>query len=300
MIDELDGMAVFLAVAESKGFRAAGERLGVSGSAVSQALRRLEARLGVALVQRTTRSVRLTEAGERIYTAALPALDQVRAAIMAVGELADQPRGTLRLSVSGSAESFLSGPTLQGFLSAYPEVRLDIIVGGDPVDIVAEGYDAGVRLGEMIDQDMHVVAASGEQRLVVVGAPAYLASHPAPRHPRDLAAHTCIIWRAAPGAVPYRWEFTDPEDGHDFTVAIEGRVATNDLSLMARLARAGVGLTMLMEEVVRALIERGELVPVLEAYSTPFPGFYLYYPQRRQASPPLRALLDYLRRLRPS
>lgn len=158
----------------------------------------------------------------------------------------------------------------------------------------------GSACGEMIDQDMHVVAASGEQRLIVVGAPAYLASHPALRHPRDLAAHPCIIWRAGPGAVSYRWEFTDPEHGHDFAVAIEGRVATNDLALMSRLARAGVGLTMLMEEVVHARIERGELVPVLETYSTPFPGFYLYYPQRRQASPPLRALLDYLGRLRPS
>jgi DNA-binding transcriptional LysR family regulator len=295
MIDDLDGMAVFIAVVEARGFRAAGERLGVSGSAVSQALRRLEARLGVALVQRTTRSVRLTEAGERLYAAVRPALDEVRAAIMAVGELADQPRGTLRPSVSGSAQSFLSGPTLDGFLRAYPAVRLDLMVGGDPVDIVAEGYDAGVRLGEMIDQDMHVVAASGEQRLVVIGAPAYLASHPAPQHPRDLAAHTCIIWRSGPDAVPYRWEFTDPEDGHDFAVAMEGRVATNDLSLMVRLAHDGVGLTMLMEEVVRAHIEQGELVPVLEAYSTPFPGFYLYYPQRRQASPALRALLDHLR-----
>src|SRR3982751_2186500 len=140
MADELDGVGTLVAVAEAKGFRAAGERLGVSGSAVSQALRRLEERLGVALVQRTTRSVRLTEAGERLYAAVRPALDEVRAAVESVGELADQPRGTLRLSVSASAESFLRGPTIAGLLRAYLEVQLDLIVGRGPADIVAGGF----------------------------------------------------------------------------------------------------------------------------------------------------------------
>jgi DNA-binding transcriptional LysR family regulator len=296
MTDELDGIATFVAVAEAKGFRAAGARLGVSGSAVSQTIRRLEERLGVALVQRTTRSVRLTEAGERLYASLRPALDEVRAAVLAVGELADQPRGTLRLSVSGSAESFLRGETLEGFAAEYPEVRLDIIVGSEPTDIVAGGYDAGIRLGEMIDQDMIAVPASGPQRLVVVGAPAYFARHPVPAHPRDLTSHACINWHAGPGAAPYRWEFT--EGGHDFSVAFEARVVTNDIPVIVRLARAGVGLAMVMEEVVRPLVQGGELVPVLEEFSTPFPGFYLYYPHRRHASPALRALIDYLLRTR--
>ena len=296
MTDELDGIPIFVAVAEAKGFRAAGKRLGISGSAVSQSLRRLEERLGVALVQRTTRSVRLTEAGERLFAAVGPALNDLRAAVVAVGELADQPRGTVRLSVSGSAETFLRGPSLDGFIAAYPGVKLDIIVGGDPPDIVAAGFDAGVRLGEMIDQDMIAVPASGLQRMVVVGSPAYLARHGAPGHPRDLGAHSCINWHGALGAGPYRWEFT--EDGHDFSVAVDARVLTNDIALMLRLARTGVGLTMVMEELVRPAIERGELVAVLEAFSTPFPGFYLYYPQRRQASPTLRALIDHLRRAR--
>jgi DNA-binding transcriptional LysR family regulator len=296
MDDDLGGISTFVAVAEAKGFRVAGTRLGVSGSAVSQALRRLEERLGVALVLRTTRSVRLTEAGERLYASVRPALDEVRAAVQAVGEMADEPRGTLRLSVSGSAESFLRGPTLEGFLRAYPQVQLDLIVGRGPADIVAGGFDAGVQLGEMIDQDMIAVPASGRQRLVVVGAPTYLARHGIPAHPRELPSHACISWRAGTGATPYRWEFT--EDGHDFSVAFDSRVVTNDIPLMVRLARAGVGLTMLMEEVVRPLIERGELVPVLEEFSTPFPGFYLYYPQRRHTSPSLRALIDYLLRMR--
>jgi DNA-binding transcriptional LysR family regulator len=296
MEDDLDGISTFVAVAEAKGFRAAGARLGVSGSAVSQALRRLEERLGVALVQRTTRSVRLTEAGERLYASVRPALDEVRAAIQAVGEMADEPRGMVRLTVAASAESFLRGPVLEGFLAAHPHVSLDIIVGSEPVDIVAAGYDAGVRLGEMIDEDMIAVPASGPQRMLVVGAPSYLARRGAPAHPRELTAHTCINWHAGVSASPYRWEFT--EDGHDFSVGFQARVVTNDVPLMVRLARAGVGLAMVVEEVVRPVIERGELVPVLEEFSTPFPGYYLYYPARRQASPALRALIDHLLALR--
>jgi DNA-binding transcriptional LysR family regulator len=294
----LDGIEMFVAVVKAKGFRAAGKQLGVSGAAVSQALRRLEERLGVVLVQRTTRSVRLTEAGERLYAAVLPALDEVQAAIVAVGEMADRPRGTLRLNVTSAADAFLSGPTLGGFLKRYPEVRLDVIVSNRPADIVAGGYDAGVRLGEVIDQDMITVPVSGRIRLIVVGAPEYFARHPAPAHPRDLPAHDCLNWRAGSDQAPYAWEFT--EDGHDFSVAFEARVVTNDPPLNLRLALAGVGLALAREDVVRPHIERGELVPVLEEFSTPFPGFYLYYPARRQASPALRALIDYLLQMRQS
>jgi DNA-binding transcriptional LysR family regulator len=298
MTDELDGISMFLAVVEAKGFRAAGQRLGVSGSALSQAVRRLEERLGVTLLQRTTRSIRLTDAGERFYAAVRPAVDEVRAAVVAVGELADQPRGTLRLSVSSTAVSFLRGPTLREFLRAYPDVELDLIVEEEEVDIVARGYDAGVRLGEVIDQDMITVPASAPQRLLVLGAPSYFATHPEPAHPRDLAAHTCINWRTGPDAAPYHWEFT--ENGHDFSVTVPARVVTNDFVLMMQLANAGLGLTMGLEDIVRPYVERGDLVPVLEEFSTPFPGFYLYYPQRRQASPPLRALIDYLLQIRQS
>lgn len=208
MADDLDGIAVFVAVAEEKGFRAAGRRLGVSGSAVSHALRRLEERLGVALAYRTTRSVRLTEAGERLYRAVRPALDEVQTALAEVRELGEEPRGTLRLNVSSAAESFLGGPMLAGFLAAYPEVRLDLVVSEHPGEIVAAGYDAGVGLGEVIEQDMIAVPVSGDMRLVVVGAPSYFARHPVPEHPRDLVRHSCINWRPGPDAPPYRWEFT--------------------------------------------------------------------------------------------
>ena len=296
MTDDLDGMAVFVAVAEAKGFRAAGERLHVTGSAVSQALRRLEERLGLALVQRTTRSVRLTEAGERLYAAARPALDDLRTAVAALGELGTEVRGTLRLQVAGAAERILSGPLLAGFLGAHRQVRLEVLVSDEPLDIVAEGYDGGIRLGEVIDRDMIAVPVSGDLRLIVVGAPSYFANRKKPKHPRDLVEHDCINWHPTAKAPPYRWEFT--EKGRDFSVDVRARVLTNDPALNVRLARAGAGLTLGDEGRVREGVASGDLVPVLEEFSTPFPGFYLYYPQRRQASPALRALVEYLQQQR--
>jgi len=296
MREALDGLDIFVAVAEAHGFRAAGDRLGITGSAVSQALRRLEERVGVALVQRTTRSVRLTEAGERLYAAARPALDDLRAAVTAVGELGAEPHGTIRLHVARAAEAFLSSELLAGFLAAQPHVALDVYISDEPLDIVAEGYDAGIRLGEVIDRDMIAVPISGELRLVVVGSPSYFARHPEPKHPRDLVKHECINWHPTADAAPYRWEFT--EKGRDFSVDVRARVLTNDPALNVRLAVAGAGLTLADQRRSREAIAAGELVPVLEEFSTPFPGFYLYYPQRRQASPALRAFVDYLRAAR--
>jgi len=296
MADDFDGMAVLVAVAEAKGFRAAGERLGVSGSAVSQSLRKLEERLGVPLVQRTTRSVRLTEAGERMYGAARRALDELREASDAVGELGGAPRGTLRLHVAGAALGFLSASLIAGYLAEHVHVRLDLFISDEPLDIVAEGFDAGIRLGEVIDRDMIAVPVSGDLRLVVVGAPSYLAKHGTPAHPRELVEHECINWHPTAGAPAYRWEFT--EDGRDFAVDVGGRVLTNDPTLNVRLALEGVGLTLADESRSREGIRSGALVAVLDEFSTPFPGFYLYYPQRRLASAALRGLVEYLRRAR--
>lgn len=293
MADVIDGVPEFVAVVEAGGFRAAGRQLGVSGTALSKALRQLEQRLGVTLLLRTTRSVRLTEAGETFYAAARQALDALQAAAEEVGELADEPRGTLRLNIASGADGFLRGPALPGFLRAYPEVRLDVIVSEEVNDIVAAGYEAAIRLGEVIEQDMVAVPASGPQRMVVVGSPAYFARHPRPRHPRDLGGHACISWRPGPGAPPYRWEFTEP-GGEDFSVALPSRVLANDFTLMMRLVTAGLGLTIGMSDGVQPYVERGEVVPVLEEFCPPFAGYYLYYPQRRQASPALRALIGYL------
>jgi DNA-binding transcriptional LysR family regulator len=296
MMNELDGITTFVAVAEARGFRAAGERLGLSHSAVSQALRRLEERLGVTLVQRTTRSVRLTEAGERLYVAVRPALEEVRGAVAGVGELADVLRGTLRLHTSTVAETTFVGSLLTEFLTAHPHVRLDIVASDAPVDIVAEGYDAGIQLGEVIDKDMITVPVTGDLRLAVVAAPSYFARRGVPAHPRELTQHDCLNWHATAEAPPYRWEFT--ENGRDFAVAVPARVLSTDASLNRRLAIAGLGVTLSFESHVRDAVERGQLVSILEEFCAPFPGYYLYYPQRRQASRALRALIDHLQRWR--
>jgi len=296
MTPDLAGITVFVTVAEARSFRAASERLGVTRSAVSQAIRRLEERMGVVLVQRTTRSVHLTEVGERLYQSVRPALDDLGSAMEAVSEMRGQPSGIVRLTVSSIAERFLSGSLLAGFLAAYPDIQLDITVTDEEFDIVAEGFDAGVRLGEVIEQDMIAVPVSAEQRHMVVASPVYLTRHGAPAHPRDLPKHHCIGWRPNPQVAPYRWEFT--ESGRDFAVDVNPRVTTNDMRVMIRLACAGAGLTFGMEETFRPYIARAELVPLLEAFCPPFPGFYLYYPNRRNLPLKLRVLVDYLRKRR--
>ena len=293
MADELDGMATFVAVAEAKGFRAAGERLGVSHSAVSQALRRLEERLDVPLVRRTTRSVHLTEAGERLYASVRPALDEVRAAVAAVGELGDQPRGLLRVHTASAAETLIGESFLAGFLAEHPHVQLDLVLSDAPVDIVAEGFDAGIQLGEVIDKDMIAVPVTGDLRLAVVGAPSYFARRNAPTHPRELIEHDCLNWHPTADAPPYRWEFT--ENGRDFSVAVPARVLSTDAAINRRLAIAGLGITLAYEGHVRGALAEGQLVSVLEEFCAPFPGYYLYYPQRRQASRALRALIEHVR-----
>jgi DNA-binding transcriptional LysR family regulator len=293
MTDDLEGLSVFMAVAETRSFRAASERLGVTRSAVSQRIQRLEDRLGIALVQRTTRSVRLTEAGEQLFESAGPALAEAANALRAVREARSAPSGTLRLTVSSIAESFLSGGLLAGFLAAFPDIALDITVTDDEYDIVQAGYDAGVRLGEVIERDMIAVPVSAEQRQFPVASPGYLALHGEPAHPRDLVGHVCIGWRPGPGIAPYRWEFT--ENGRDFDVAVEPRVTTNDMNMMIRLAVSDAGITFGMEETFRAHIARGELVPILTEFCPPFPGFYLFFPRRQHQPQKLRALVDYLK-----
>ena len=296
MSEDLNAMAVFVAVADAKSFTAAGKRLGVSASAVSQAVRKIEGQLGVPLLQRSTRSVRLTEAGERLYAAAAPALEDVRTAVAALGEMSSEPRGTLRLHVSTGAVDFLRGPLVADFLAAHPHVRLAVEVNDERVDVVAGGYDAGIEIGEVIDRDMIIVPVSGDLELAIVGAPSYFARHPAPNHPRDLTAHVCINWHRTPDDPPYRWEFTEKE--RDFSVSVDSRVLSNDTGFNLRLAAAGAGLAVSYVDMVREWVERGELVRVLGAYCPPFPGCFLYYPQRRQASPPLRALVEHLLRTR--
>jgi DNA-binding transcriptional LysR family regulator len=290
---DMNLLPLFQAVAEEDNFRAAADRLGVTRSAVSQGIRRLEDGIGTALVTRTTRSVRLTEAGEKLRAA----LSQPMADItVALEHLAaeDQPRGLLKLAVTSIAEDFLSGPLLSRFAEANPAVTIDVTVTDEEFDIVAAGFDAGVRLGEVIEQDMIAVPVGGDQREAVVAAPAYLARHGGPSHPRDLIHHRCIGWRPAPNVAPHRWEFA--KNGVEFDVAVEPQITTNDLHLMLRSALCGAGITFALRETFRPYVERGELVWLLEDFLPPFPGFYLYYPQRRNMAPKLRALVEHVRR----
>ncbi|HTE79442.1 MAG TPA: LysR family transcriptional regulator [Reyranella sp.] len=296
MEPDLNALAVFALVAEERSFRAAANRLGVTRSAVSQTIRRLEGNLGIALVLRTTRSVSLTEAGERLYVEIAPAVAEMRAALEKTGTLTRRPRGRLRLAVSSIAEHFLSGPFVAGFAEANPEVELDITVTDEEFDIVAEGYDAGVRLGEVIEQDMIAVPVAGDERQLAVCAPSYRDRFGVPLHPAELALHSCIGWRPSPKAAPYRWEFA--EGGKEFSVAVAPKITTNDMALMIKLAAAGAGITFGMEESFRPSIERRELAPILEEYCPYFAGFYLYYPTRRNIAPKLRVLIDYLQHKR--
>lgn len=291
---DLNTLAVFALVAEERSFRAAAGRLGVTRSAVSQTIRRLEENLGIALVLRTTRSVSLTEAGERLQARIAPAVAEMRAALENAEALTGRPRGRLRLAVSSIAERFLAGRLLAGFLREYPDVELDITVTDEEFDIVAEGYDAGVRLGEVIAQDMIAIPIVGEERQLAVCAPSYRDRLGVPSHPAELASHACIGWRPSPKSAPYRWEFA--EAGKEFSVAVPSTVTTNDMELMIKLAVAGAGISFGMEESFRPAIRRGELIPVLEDYCPYFPGFYLYYPSRRNTAPKLRALIDHVKR----
>lgn len=294
MEPDLRALSAFVLVAEQRSFRAGAERLGVTRSAVSQTIRRLEESLGIALLQRTTRSVSLTEAGERLLAAVAPAVTDMRAALENTAGLTGRPRGRLRLAVSSIAERFLSGPWLASFCECHPEVELDVTVTDAAFDIVAEGYDAGVRLGEVIEQDMIAVPVAGDERQLAVCAPSYRDRFGVPAHPAGLASHSCIGWRPSPEAAPYRWEFA--EAGRDFSVAVAPKITTNDMALMIRLAIAGAGITFGMEQSFRPAIARGELVPLLQDYCPYFAGFYLFYPNRRQLAPKLRVLVEHLQR----
>ncbi|MBY3210010.1 LysR family transcriptional regulator [Rhizobium laguerreae] len=293
MAIDLKLVSVFLAVADAKSFRGAAERLGLTHSAVSQAIRRMEDRMGVALIQRTTRSVSLTEAGMRLYERVGPAVAEVELALDDAQDRGSQPTGLLRLAVSSIAERFISGPLLASFTHAYPGVQVDVNVTDEEFDIVAEGYDAGVRLGEVIEQDMIAVPVSGNQRQLVVAAPSYLERFGRPANPSELSRHCCIGWRPAPDVAPYRWEFE--ENGREFDVAVNPRITTNDMGVMVRTACAGGGVTFGMEETFRPYLDRGELVSLMEDYLPPFPGFFLYFADRRNLPPKLRALVDHVR-----
>ncbi len=293
MQDDLSGLTALLCVADKRSFTAAAAELRVTPSAISQSIRALEQRVGVRLLQRTTRSVGLTEAGERFLSRLKPAMDGVKDAFASLSELRDRPAGLLRITLPRLGYESVVAPRLTDFLARYPDIQLDLSIDDALVDVVKEGFDLGLRIGEMLQREMISVRASADMRIAVVASPEYFAKHGKPKHPRDLQSHDCINYRRRALGVVARWEFT--EHGKDFQVAVEGRVLLNDGDLMVDAALRGVGIAYVMESTVRGALAERRLVRVLEAFCTPFPGLFLYYPSRAQIAPKVQAFVDFFR-----
>jgi len=280
-----------LAVSRHRSFRAAASELSVSTSALSHSIAGLEARIGVRLFNRTTRSVSLSEAGAQFVQNVAPALSTIRDALEQAGSFRDTPSGTLRINTSvGAAHQAM--PVFVAFLQRYPDMKLDIVTEGRLIDIVVEGFDAGIRLLETVPQDMIAVPFGERQRFAVVGSPAYFSGHKPPRTPADLAAHRCIRSRMPSGSI-YQWEF----ERHGQTVRIDGdgALTLDEPGMMLAAARAGLGLAYLTEWNVSADLVAGTLVRVLEEWTPPLDGLCLYYPGRRHVPAGLRALIDMIR-----
>lgn len=288
----LPDLAAFARVAELRSFRKAAASLGLSPSALSHTLRNIETKLGVRLLHRTTRSVAPTEAGERLLERLRPALDDIDAALSEAKSFRDRPAGRVRINTSRSAARFLIAPRLGAFAQAYPEVRLEIVTDDALADIVAAGCDAGVRLDEVLQPDMVAVRLGGEQRLVVVASPGYLARQGTPQVPADLSGHACFRQRMTSGGL-LPWEFE--RDGEALKLDPTGPLISDDGMVHLRAALDGAGLAYMFEAHVAEHLASGELVRVLDDWCAPFPGFFLYYPSRRQVSPALRAFIDHMR-----
>ena len=281
-------MEAFLAVARLGSFRAAAAARGVTPSAFSHSMRSLEARLGTRLFHRTSRSVRLTDAGERLLARLAPALGEIEDAMTALGAEADRPSGRLRLNVPHSAVPLIIAPLLPRFLADYPAVTLDVVADDGLVDIVAAGFDAGIRPEWRLAPGLVAVPLRPQRRFAVVAAPSYLARRGTPETPADLAGHDCIVHRYPSGG-RYAWEFARGAEA--LQVEVAGRIATNDPALMRAAALAGAGLAHLFAHSVADALAAGTLVRVLADWCPPLPGFSLYYPGRRQPPPPLRAFI---------
>jgi DNA-binding transcriptional LysR family regulator len=288
----LDGVEVFLAVARHRSFRQASTELGVSPSAVSQAVRTLEARIGAVLFLRTTRSVGLTEAGERFLARARPAFEELVAAGESARALGERPSGLLRLSVPRAVVSLVLEPLIASFCLAWPDVEVEIAASDELIDLAAQGFDAGVRLGQLIAPDMVAVRLTPEFRFVVVASPAYLDRMGRPERPEDLRHHACLRLRRSNGALA-SWSLGDR--GRAIEIMVSGPLIANDFSTLLGAARRGVGLALLPEPVAAESLRTGQLVPVLESFAPVTPGVFLYYPGRRQIMPKLRAFIDHVK-----
>lgn len=290
--DDLTTLVAFVAVAEERSFTKAARRLGVTPSAVSHAIRGLEERLGVRLLSRTTRSVTTTEAGAQLAGQVRPAFSDIREAVAATSGFRDRPAGRVRLLVPRLAGLTVLAPKLGQFARDYPEVVLDITTDDSRMDIVAAGFDAGIHFGEYIAKDMVAVRVSEDHRPAIVGAPAYFAARPRPKSPQDLVNHLCINFRHGSAGV-YRWEFEKGKKA--VSIAVQGPLIVDDVEIVTRAAVDGVGLAFMSEDHAAPYLASGALVRVLESWCQPFPGFFLYYPNRRQQPAALTAVIEALR-----
>ena len=290
--NDLSALSAFVVVAEERSFTRAAKRLGVSPSAMSHAMRGLEERVGVRLLSRTTRSVAPTDAGQELVAHLRPALSEVHVALDRVAGLRKKAAGRVRLLVPRFAAGTVLAPKLGEFAHKYPDVVLDVTTNDSRMDIVASGFDAGIHFGEYIEKDMIAVRVSPDHRAAIVGSPDYFQSYSKPRSPRDLLKHRCINFRHGDAGL-YRWEF---EKGKKcLSVAVSGPLTVDDENLLTQAALDGVGLAFISDERVVPHLESGALVRVLESWCQPFPGFFLYYPSRRQQPAALSALIETLR-----
>jgi DNA-binding transcriptional LysR family regulator len=289
----LNDLQTFFAVAREKSFTKAAAKLGVSQSALSHTIRELEARLGVRLLTRTTRSVATTEAGERLLRGVGPKFDEIATELAALTELRDKPAGTIRITSSQQAADTILVPALAKLLPRYPDIHVDVVVDLGLTDIVAERYDAGIRLGEQVAKDMIAVRVGPDLRMAAVAAPSYFAKRSRPKRPQDLTEHACInLYLPTYGGL-YAWEFE--KDGREVRARVEGQLVFNSGTSVLAAALSGLGIADLPEDMVRASIAGKRLVRVLGDWCPPFPGFHLYYPSRRQPSAAFALLVDALR-----
>ncbi|WP_210529502.1 LysR family transcriptional regulator [Rubellimicrobium arenae] len=289
-----EDLTVFLAVAEERSFTRAAARLGLTQSTLSHAMRAFEERLGVRLLTRTTRRVAPTEAGERLLRAARAGLEAIEAKLAALTELRDTPAGTVRITTSQHAYETILWPALARLLPLYPDLRVEAVIEHRFIDIVAERFDAGIRLGEAVERDMIAVRIGPDLRWIVVGAPAYLEGRDRPVMPQDLTAHRCINYRQTTSGSLYAWEFA--KEGRILDVRVEGPLAVNDVTPAREAAVAGLGLAYLPEDVAAAALAEGRLVQLLADWCPPAPGCHLYDPSRRQIAPALAVVIEALRR----
>jgi DNA-binding transcriptional LysR family regulator len=289
----LDDLVAFVAIGRERSFTKAAAQLGVSQSALSHAMRELEARLGVRLLTRTTRSVSPTAAGERLLHTLGPRFEEIDAELAALSELRAKPAGTIRITATEYAVDTILWPKLAKFLGRYPDVKVEIAMDAALTDIVAQRFDAGVRIGEQVAKDMIAVRVGPDERMAVVGAPSYFRERPEPKKPQDLIGHDCVNLRLPTLGGLYAWEFE--KGGREIKVRVEGQLVFNGTYQTLNAALAGFGLAYVPEDIAKPHVAKGRLKRVLEDWCPPFPGYHLYYPSRRQSSAAFALLVEALR-----